>query len=259
MAMMGTAPCLLVFLLLPAFLGGLQREDRVLGGSECQKGAHPWLVLLYYFDKHYCSGALLNQNWVLTAAHCSMRHIQVRLGEHNISTSTGYEQFSTVQEAIIHPGFVDGTSGLRSYENDIMLLRLKPPAVYTSYVQPIDLPTLCPLPMGTTCTVMGWGTTSSPEETYPNVPQCLDITTVPLAQCQATYPEKVTENMLCAGGAQEGKDSCQGDSGGPLLCNRKLYGLVSWGDFPCGKLGQPGIYTNVCCYLDWIRTTMEGV
>lgn len=52
---------------------GLQREDRVLGGSECQEGAHPWLVLLYYFDKHYCSGALLNQNWVLTAAHCSMR------------------------------------------------------------------------------------------------------------------------------------------------------------------------------------------
>lgn len=51
--------------------------------------------------------------------------------------------------------------------------------------------------------------TSPLAETYPNVPQCLDITTVPLAQCQATYPEKVTENMLCAGGAQEGKDSCQ--------------------------------------------------
>lgn len=54
----------------------------------------------------------------------------------------------------------------------------------------------------------------------------------------------------------DGAWSPQGDSGGPLLCNGKLYGLVSWGDFPCGKLGQPGIYTNVCCYLDWIRTTM---
>lgn len=95
--------------------------------------------------------------------HLFPRHIQVRLGEHNISMSSGYEQFSMVQEAIIHPGFVDGTSGLRSYENDIMLLRLNPPAVYTSYVQPTDLPTLCPLPTGTTCTVMGWGTTSSPE------------------------------------------------------------------------------------------------
>uniref|UniRef100_A0A8C3IS39 Peptidase S1 domain-containing protein n=1 Tax=Chrysemys picta bellii TaxID=8478 RepID=A0A8C3IS39_CHRPI len=53
-------------------LGSSPREDRIIGGTECPELGHPWLVLLYYFDQHYCSGILLNQNWVLTAAHCKV-------------------------------------------------------------------------------------------------------------------------------------------------------------------------------------------
>ncbi|XP_044847087.1 trypsin-3-like isoform X1 [Mauremys mutica] len=249
---------LLLLLLLPAGEGlASPREDRIIGGTECPESGHPWLVLLYYFDQHYCSGTLLNQNWVLTAAHCQQSHIQVRLGEHSRGTSSGNEQFSAAQEIIPHPGFRAPSDGSRDYENDVMLLRLSPPASYTDYVQPLALTDSCP-PEGTRCTVMGWGTTTSPAETYPDVPQCVDVVIVSNTICQDAYPEKVTENMLCAGVLEGGKDSCQGDSGGPLVCNGKLQGVVSWGDHPCAQPNKPGVYTSICNYLTWIQETMAG-
>ena len=62
-------------------------------------------------------------------------------------------------------------------------------------------------------------------------------------------------------------DSCQGDSGGPLYKfvkdkwgrNRAyLVGVVSRGD-DCKEFNQPGIYTDVTKYKDWIlKHTEDG-
>ena len=58
------------------------------------------------------------------------------------------------------------------------------------------------------------------------------------------------------------KDSCNGDSGGPLFGRDTLdspmyaIGIVSSGTKICG-LGQPGVYTKVAVFEDWIKSLLK--
>uniref|UniRef100_A0A8C0M1M5 Kallikrein related peptidase 12 n=2 Tax=Canis lupus familiaris TaxID=9615 RepID=A0A8C0M1M5_CANLF len=93
---------------------------------------------------------------------------------------------------------------------------------------------------------------------FPDLLQCLNVSIVSSAACRAVFPGRITDNMVCASGT-EGADACQGDSGGPLVCGNVLQGLVSWGTVePCGQKGIPGVYTNICKYVDWIRMVMRN-
>lgn len=46
-------------------------------------------------------------------------------------------------------------------------------------------------------------------ESYPNSPQCVNVTVVGHQACHSVYGSRVTQDMLCAGVATGGKDSCQ--------------------------------------------------
>ncbi|KAM4650814.1 trypsin-like [Discoglossus pictus] len=227
-------------------------SNRIIGGQECTPHSQPWQSSVYYFDRHLCGGILIDQKWVLTAAHCKMPSLQIRLGDHNLEVYEGTEQFSYAEKICAHSSFNPYT-----YDDDIMLLKLPSPVILNANVKLIDLG--CPsVPAGTNCVVSGWGTITSPEETYPDVLQCVNVTTVSSSDCKAAYPnDNITDNMLCAGVMEGGKDSCQGDSGGPLICNNGLSGITSWGNIPCGEPNKPGIYTNVCKYVDWIKNTIN--
>ncbi|XP_072508615.1 anionic trypsin-like [Notamacropus eugenii] len=139
-------------------------------------------------------------------------------------------------------------------DNDIMLIKLETPAILNRQVAPIALPQSC-ASTGTRCLISGWGSTLSHGVDYPNLLQCLSAPLLSDAECQASYPRRVTENMVCAGFLKGSKDSCQGDSGGPLVCNGELQGIVSWG-LGCAVKNKPGVYTKVCNYVDWIEETI---
>jgi len=66
----------------------------------------------------------------------------------------------------------------------------------------------------------------------------------------------LTQNMLCAGYMEGGKDSCRSDSGGPLVCKQNEHwwqqGIVSWGN-GCARRNNPGVYVNVIKFLSWIH------
>ncbi|XP_068280847.1 kallikrein-14-like [Nyctibius grandis] len=224
-------------------------EDRIIGGYPCVPSSQPWQV--YVYGPLRCGGVLLRDRWVLTAAHCNRRGLRLRLGENDLGRPEGPEQERLVARAIPHPAFDPAT-----LDNDLLLLKLDRPAPLGPSVRPLPLPTAC-APPGATCLVSGWGTITTPQVTLPQHLICAYVTVVPPAACRRAYPRRVTPNMLCAGVRGRRVDSCQGDSGGPLSCNGTLQGIVSWGLETCALPGHPGVYTRVCNYVGWIRTTMN--
>lgn len=77
-----------------------------------------------------------------------------------------------------------------------------------------------------------------------------------LSECK--HKEDREGEEICAGFLNGGHDTCQGDSGGPLLCREpnninKWYvaGVVSHGE-GCARPQEPGVYTRVALFMDWI-------
>ncbi|XP_066494904.1 trypsin-like [Tiliqua scincoides] len=227
--------------------------ERIPGGKPCARNSQPWQAALFNGFRLNCGGTLINRSWVLSAAHCRRRiPFPVRLGEHHLWGLDWSEQLKLASKVIVHPGYNPSTMN-----NDIMLIKLLTPVCINSKVRPLELATHCPIP-GTNCSVSGWGTITSPQITLPNVLHCANITIFDDNVCGSVYQMYNPETMLCAGKIEGGVDSCQGDSGGPLVCNGQLQGIVSWGPVVCAQPRRPGVYVNVCKYVDWIRETIRN-
>ncbi|KAF6086657.1 serine protease 1 [Phyllostomus discolor] len=225
-------------------------DDKIVGGYTCKKNSIPYQVSLNA-GYHFCGGSLINNQWVVSAAHCYKSRIQVRLGEYNIELTEGNEQFINAAKIIRHPKYNSQTM-----DNDIMLIKLSSPATLNSRVSTVSLPKTC-ASVGTQCLISGWGNTQSVGTNYPELPQCLDAPILSDSACRNAYPDQITNNMVCLGFLEGGKDSCQGDSGGPVVCNGQLQGIVSWG-YGCALKGKPGVYTKVCNYVSWIKNTIAA-
>ncbi|XP_053478498.1 trypsin [Ictalurus furcatus] len=225
-------------------------DDKIIGGYECTPHSQPWQIYLTYDDgQRWCGASLINSRWAVSAAHCYVpaHRLALHLGEHNVFTDEGTEQRIWAEKVIPHPNYNDNT-----HDNDFMLIKLSQPAVFNQYVQPIPLASSCTV-AGEECLVSGWGNQINTGVIYASVLQCLNVPVLSRSKCEASYGSKITSNMFCAGYLEGGKDSCQGDSGGPVVCNGQLKGVVSWG-YGCALAGLPGVYAEVCRYIDWVNT-----
>ncbi|XP_042596922.1 trypsin-like isoform X3 [Cyprinus carpio] len=223
---------------------------KIIGGYDCPPNSQPWQVYLTFNGEPWCGGSLINERWVVSAAHCKIpaSNLTVHLGEHNVNVEEGTEQRIGAEKVIPHPDYND-----QPFNNDFMLIKLKEPAIFNECVKPIPLATRCSC-AGEQFLVSGWGRT---EDGNPSVLQCLKLPVLSKQQCVRAYGSRITENMFCAGFMKGGKDSCQGDSGGPIVCNGELRGVVSWGK-GCAEQGYPGVYVEVCRYTAWTKHVTDN-
>ncbi|XP_063748176.1 duodenase-1-like [Eleginops maclovinus] len=226
-------------------------------GSEIIKGEKvPEYQMLYMASvqndqhNHFCGGFLINENFVVTAAHCDDDNpTNVVLGTHDLKKIDETMRYDV--KRCKHPSYNRIEAG-----SDIMLLKLSRKAQLNRRLQPISIPNSeIEIKNKQTCTVAGWGLTSGGKT---DVLQMVNVTILDRDVCVNAWKWQLPASVICAGGYETEKGFCQGDSGGPLVCNGKPAGVVSFNsDQGCRYPNLPNVYTDLSKYRRWIDDTMK--
>ncbi|XP_078488867.1 plasminogen-like isoform X3 [Ciona intestinalis] len=240
----------------PIILNNNNKNQRIVGGFDANKGSLPWMVALrrYPSFSFFCGGSIIDKNWILTAAHCvknkpeSYRGILGNYFNKMVDEEETIVGFSSVH---IHENYNDNT-----LDNDIALLKVAEPLVFNDHVKPVCLPEynagVSYVP-DTDVIISGWWTLKS-NGALSNALQQAYVDIVSLEECGTRYSSVFAPSVMCAGILDKGGiDTCQGDSGGPLVDpnGNVQLGVVSWGR-GCALAQYPGVYTSVSYYRRWL-------
>lgn len=242
-----------------SFPGPEDAAQRIVGGDQSTVGDFP-----YFVEMGGCGGALVAPDVVLLAAHCDeWTGFQISVGAFERRSTNYGAKDRFCEEWKPHPEFGKGGS---SINNDFALCKLNEPVDIDQSRVELVLNEESSVPSdGRELIVMGLGALA---ETVPG-PKFLHNVTVPALStgaCNApvSYNGAVTDQMLCAGFPQGGKDSCQGDSGGPLVERIPQgdgtfvdlhVGIVSWGQ-GCAQPDKPGVYARTSSATSFLRETI---
>ncbi|HEY4240596.1 MAG TPA: serine protease [Kofleriaceae bacterium] len=187
--------------------GTTSSEESIIGGETASTSQFKTVVALEErAGDWFCTGTLVDEHWVITAAHCvegeTADDLQVRFDADNVDNATGT---TVVTIAAIHadPDFAD------SWPHDIAVMELSD-AVTDRDATPIHRGTVA---LGTTVTQVGYGGDSA-TGSGAGILRALDT---PSVDCAQVGDASVTNTTDLCFDASDGTATCHGDSGGPAL------------------------------------------
>lgn len=236
----------------------LQRpmQARIVGGNVSRPGAWPWHGAVYKNGTYACGASLINNRWLLSAAHCFIsyhrNYYEVQLGMLRRRSFTPHQKVYRIAHIVRHKKF-----SIITMEYDIALVKTAETVTFDFWVRPICLPNPKKIEnSGSICTAIGWGDTGEKDEEEDS--DDLQEVRIPL-----TSSCRRSNRWLCAGFPEGGRDACQGDSGGPLMCLKEdrlswyIAGVISAGS-GCARPQSPGMYTRVAYFTLWISSVLDS-
>lgn len=201
----------------------------------------------------YCGGAILNEKWIITAAHCSYKNepSKIRIFADTLTYNQG--TVYAVEEIVNHESYVG------EYYNDIGLLRVKGAIDFSSGSSPINIRS-DPVTVGEEVVAIGSGLTSMIIKSMSKDLKYLELNAISNTDCiermkpKKTPKDSIRDDSLCVV-AKDKEGMCLGDSGGPLVVGGELVGVMAWG-IPCGK-NYPDVFTRTSEYVNWVQEKME--
>ncbi|GAU96104.1 hypothetical protein RvY_07594 [Ramazzottius varieornatus] len=210
----------------------------------------------------HCGGALINNQYVLTAAHPFHRMdnkpswFLAKMGAAKHSESVNVAQIEQIK---MHPGFDPKTLA-----NNLALLKLKTPVPIQEAIAPFCLPPAGGndnvAVEGKSCTTLGWGRTAAQNiNSYSQTVKNLTATVVANSRCSwntgsNASPVIVDQRSICA---SLSGTLCYGDNAAPLVCKNnngqwQLSGINSVAFSCTGSSSTPAAYVRVASYSEWI-------
>ncbi|XP_063404449.1 granzyme K-like [Mytilus trossulus] len=167
-----------------------------------------------------CGAVFISKKWLITAAHC----FRGRVGNRRIvygftKQSDPDKQIGEIKRFIKHPKFnrkFNPKTDVFLGENDIVLIELKAPVLFTKTSQLVALSSSKTNIDLDTCNITGWGLTKSGDTA--DTLQVATVSVLSIEACRRKFENiiSIANSQICLFDEINFKTSCQGDSGSPL-------------------------------------------
>ncbi|NRF30354.1 S1 family peptidase [Vibrio coralliilyticus] len=252
----------------------------IVNGSYANVTTYPSIISLFkdridydnkYYAGSYCGGTLLNNQYVLTAAHCIYGDEETQLFTSAVPKLQNESDFpySVIERVMVNEIYYKSTYNNSTLNDDIAILKLASPmqtsssADYVVRVSTGDDATY--RNTSETFHAVGHGNTETGVDNNDNL-LYTRLKYVSNSDCNV-YSTDTSANLCMTGYATVVYDNatCQGDSGGPLYwldgSTYKQAGITSFGPASgCGNTAiEPNsVFTEVLDHEAWITSVLNG-
>jgi len=221
----------------------------MVGGAPAVDASYRSEVMILSSRGNLCTGIVLKQELVLTAAHCIEPGLTYKLYELDAERKP---IFHDLAKTVVHPRFSKAAFDANRATADLALLKLTTPLPAKFLAATLSAPR-ARVAIGEPFAIVGYGVTAPRDNRSAAVLRRAElIATGKPGNLQLRLFDPATK------GETHGLGACTGDSGGPVYEERDgkrlVYGVISWTTGPklsdgCG--GLTGV-TPLELYLPWI-------